>query len=216
MNPVAPSADGIYTGNYELHNAAGQLFQIDNTRYVWVNITVGSGIAQQQSPPVSTNVAQQPSTSASGTQTPGAQTSGDCPFFENSLLENELISLVNSVRINYGLQSLVYNRKLSGAAIGHSIDMACHSNISHTGSNGSSITDRFAANGYSYTYWNEAIYAQPPEYGGTAQSAIDWWLNDPPHRVILWASDAKDLGAGYAYVFGSKLGGYFTIDVGAH
>lgn len=204
---VAPSADGAYTGNYELQNDSGQSILIDNTRLIWVKITVASNNTQPPNPASGT---------PPGNQAPVAGTSGDCSFFENSLLENELISLINSVRINYGLQALVYNRKLSGAAIGHSIDMACHSSISHTGSNGSSITDRFSANGYSYTYWNEAIYAQPPEYGGTAQSAIDWWLNDPPHRVIMLSSDAKDIGAGYVYVSGSKLGGYFTIDVGAH
>ena len=207
VNLVTPSAAGTYTGNYELHNAAGQLFMIDNTRLIWVKITVGSGVAQQETPVAG---------ATPGMQTPVAGTSGGCTFFEDSLIENQLISLINSVRADNGLPALTYNKKLSAAAIGHSIDMACHSIISHTGSNGSSITDRFTANGYSYTYWNEAIYAQPPQYGGNVQSAVNWWLNDPPHRVILLSSDAKDIGAGYAYVASSTLGGYFTIDVGAH
>jgi uncharacterized protein YkwD len=206
VNLVAPSADGAYTGNYELHNDSGQTILIDNTRLIWVKIIVASKNAQQ---PTSA------SGTASGTQTPVARTSGNCSFFENSLIENQLISLINSARADNGLQALVYNKKLSASAIGHSIDMACHSTLSHTGSNGSYITDRFTAVGYSYTYWNEAIYAQPPEYGGTAQAAVDWWKNDPPHRVILLSPDAKDIGAGYAYVSGSKLGGYFTIDVGS-
>jgi uncharacterized protein YkwD len=207
VNLVAPSADGVYTGNYEFQNASGQTILIDDTKLIWVKITVASNNTQQPNPTPG---------AALGSQAPVAGTSGDCSFFENSLLENELISLINSVRVENGLPTLAFNKKLAGAAIGHSIDMACHSSISHTGSNGSSITDRFAANGYSYTYWNEAIYAQPPEYGGNAQAAVDWWLNDPPHRVILLSSDAKDIGAGYVYVSGSKLGGYFTIDVGAH
>jgi uncharacterized protein YkwD len=33
--------------------------------------------------------------------------------------------------------------------------------------------------------------------------------------MILLSPDAKDIGAGYAYVADSTLGGYFTIDVGA-
>ncbi len=203
---VAPSANGTYTGNYELHNAAGELFLIDNTRLIWVKIIVATGVAQQQPPVPEANT---------GTQTPVSGNSGNCTFFEDSQVERTLISLINSVRANNGLQALKFNKKLAGAAIGHSIDMACHSNLSHSGSNGSDITDRFNSNGYPYTYWNEAIYAQPPEYGGSPESAVDWWLNDPPHRVILLSADAKDIGAGYAYVSGSKLGGYFTIDVGA-
>jgi uncharacterized protein YkwD len=206
VNLVAPSVDGVYTGNYELHNTAGQFFLIDNTRLIWVKIIVGTGVTQKQAPVARTSTE---------TQAPVAGTSGGCAFFEDSGIERTLISLINAVRADNGLQALAFNKKLSGAAIGHSIDMACHSTISHTDSNGSGITDRFNANGYSYTYWNEAIYAQPPEYGGNAQSAVDWWLNDPPHRVILLSPDAKDIGAGYAYVSGSKLGGYFTIDVGA-
>jgi uncharacterized protein YkwD len=92
---------------------------------------------------------------------------------------------------------------------------SAHSLLSHTGSDGSSITDRIKAQGYKYSYWNEAIYAQPPEYGGDAQAAVDWWLNDPTHRVILLSSQATQIGGGYAYVHGSTLGGYYPIDVGA-
>lgn len=220
---VAPSANGAYTGNYELHNAAGQLFQIDGTRYIWVKISVASGLAQQ---PVSTgaSVDQQPvaatassnsSTGKSGNGNNSNGTAGTCGYYEDSGVENDLVSQVNAARAAYDLPPLKSNAKLAAAALDHSVDMACHSSISHSGSDGSTITGRMAAHGYSYSYWNEAIYAQPPEYGGNAQAAVNWWLNDPTHRVIILSSDAKDIGAGYAYVAGSKLGGYFTIDVGS-
>ena len=220
---VAPSADGSYTGNYELHNAAGQLFQIDGTRFIWVKISVSSGVAQK---PASgeTSAAQQPgaaaasSNSSTGKPSNGTTnngTAGTCGYYEDSGVENDLLSQVNATRAAYDLPPLNRNAKLSAAALDHSVDMACHSSINHSGSDGSSITGRMAAHGYSYSYWNEAIYAQPPEYGGNAQAAVEWWLNDPPHRVIILSADAKDIGTGYAYVAGSKLGGYFTIDVGS-
>jgi uncharacterized protein YkwD len=214
---VGPSSDGAYTGNYELHNPAGQLFQIDGTRFIWVKISVSSGVAQKPVP-AGTNVAQQPGAPASSNPSMGAPnngTAGTCGYFEDSGVENDLLSQVNAVRAAYDLPPLNRNAKLSAAALDHSIDMACHSSISHSGSDGSSITGRIAAHGYSYSYWNEAIYAQPPEYGGNAQAAVEWWLNDPPHRVIILSADAKDIGTGYAYVAGSKLGGYFTIDLGS-
>jgi uncharacterized protein YkwD len=200
VNLVAPSTAGAYTGNYELRNPAGALFLVDNTRYIWVKITVGAGTAQLPSVPVASN------SNSNGT-------AGNCSYFEDSAVENELVSQINAVRANYGLPALTRNAKLSTAALSHSIDMACHSSIDHTGSDGSTITGRMTAYGYGYSYWNEAIYAQPPQYGGNAQAAVDWWLNDPPHRVILLSAEAKDIGPGYAYVEGSKLGGYFTIDV---
>ncbi len=211
VNLVAPSADGAYTGNYELHNAAGGLFLIDNTKLIWVKITVGTGVAQQ-AVPAGTGGAQQPEAAAASNTTSNG-TAGNCSYFEDSAVENDLLSQVNAARAAYDLPPLTRNAKLSTAALSHSIDMACHSIISHDGSDGSSITGRMAAYGYSYAYWNEAIYAQPPQYGGNAAAAVNWWLNDPPHRVILLSKDAKDIGPGYVYVAGSTLGGYFTIDV---
>lgn len=199
VNLTAPSADGVYKGLYELHNPAGELFLIDGTRYIWVWISVGTGVAQGATPVAGT----------------GTGTSGTCTYTENSVLMNEMFALINSARVVNGLPELTLNAKLSAAAMSHSIDMACNSRLSHTGSDGSYITDRIAAQGYTYSYWNEAIYAQPPEYGGNAQAAVDWWLNDPPHRVILLSPDATEIGVGYAYVAGSALGGYFTIDVAA-
>jgi uncharacterized protein YkwD len=59
------------------------------------------------------------------------------------------------------------------------------------------------------------IDAQPPQYGGDAAAAVNWWLNDPPHRVILLTDKGTEFGAGYADVTTSTLGGYFTLDVGA-
>jgi uncharacterized protein YkwD len=199
VNLVAPSTDGAYIGNYELHNPAGQLFLIDNTQYIWVKITVGTGIAQASVPVTGTDPV----------------TVGSCTYTENAGLLNELFSLINSARATNGLPALSLNAKLSASAMSHSIDMACHSSLSHTGSDNSSITDRISAQGYSYSYWNEAIYAQPPQYGGNAHSAVEWWLNDASHRVILLSQDATEIGVGYAFVAGSTLGGYFTIDVAA-
>jgi uncharacterized protein YkwD len=203
---VAPSVDGAYTGNYELHNAAGQLFLIDNTRYIWVKITVGTGSPQQQNPVAGT---------VTTTNTPVTNTAGSCTYTENTTLRNDILSLINAARSSNGLPALNVNSKLSAAAMSHSIDMACHSSISHTGSDGSSITDRFNAQGYTYSYWNEAIYAQPPQYGGNAQAAVDWWLNDPTHRPILLSPVATEIGIGYALVTSSTLGGYFAVDFGA-
>lgn len=199
VNLAAPATDGTYTGFYELQNPSGELFLIDGTRFIWVKVSVGSGVAQGSTP-------------VGGT---GTGTLGTCTYTENSTLLGEMFALINSARVTNGLPGLTLNAKLSAAAKAHSIDMACHSSLSHTGSDGSYITDRIAAQGYAYSYWNEAIYAQPPEYGGNAQAAVTWWLNDPSHRVIILAPDATEIGVGYAYVQGSALGGYFTIDVAA-
>jgi len=189
---VAPASDGAYTAKYELHDTSGNPFPIEGGRYVWVTITVGTTVAA-------------PTTTSS-------VTSGSCTYVENASLVSQLFSLINAARASNGLPALSLNTSLTAAAKGHSIDMACHSSLSHTGWDGSTPKARISAQGYAYSYADEAIYAQPPEYGGTAQAAVDWWLNDPPHRAILLSSQATEIGLGYAYVAGSALGGYFTAD----
>ena len=197
VNLVAPASGGAYTAKYELHDSSGTPFSIDGGRYVWVTITVGT-------------VAALPTASSTGTGT-----SGSCTYVENATLVSQLFSLINAARASNGLPALSLNTTLTAAAMGHSTDMACHSSLSHTGWDGSTPKARISAQGYVYSYAEEAIYAQPPEYGGTAQAAVDWWLNDPPHRAILLSSKATEIGLGYAYVAGSALGGYFTADAAA-
>jgi uncharacterized protein YkwD len=199
VNLVAPASDGSYTAKYELHDASGKPFSIDGGRYIWATIAVGTAVAS-------------PTASSAGT---GTGTSGTCKYVESATLVSQLVNLVNAARTANGLTALTLNSKLSASAMSHSIDMACHSSLSHKGWDGSTIKSRIAAQGYSYSYADEAIFAQPPEYGGTAQAAVDWWLNDPGHRAILLNPQATEIGFGYAYVATSALGGYFTADVGA-
>ena len=205
---TAPTAPGSFTDVYQLNDPGGHPVLIDNYKYMWVKILVPSPLAAAAG---AAPAAQVPVTGA----TPTGETSGSCTYTENPDLVAQLYTLINAARAQNGLPALTVNPKLVAAATGHSIDMACNSLLSHTGSDGSTITSRIAAAGYSNSYWNESIYAQPPQYGGDAQAAVTWWLNDPPHRLILLSSQAKEFGAGYADVTTSQLGGYFTIDFGA-
>jgi uncharacterized protein YkwD len=204
---LAPTAPGVFTGSYQMNDAFGQPVLIDNYKYMWVKVVVPSQSVAQ----TGASMALIPATGA--TVTPAA--SGDCTYTDNPGLVGQIYTLINAARASNGLPDLTVNPKLVASATAHSIDMACHSLLSHTGSDGSTIQSRIAAAGYSYTYWNEAIYAQPPQYGGDAAAAVNWWLNDPPHRVILLTDKGTDFGAGYADVTTSTLGGYFTLDVGA-
>jgi len=199
VNLTSPASDGSYTAKYELHDANGKPFSIDGGRYVWVTITVGTAIAA-------------PTASNTGT---GTGTSGTCKYIENATIVSQLLAPINAARAANGLPALTLNAKLGASAQVHSIDMACHSSLSHKGSDGSTDKSRISAQGYVFSWADEAIYAQPPEYGGTAQAAVDWWLNDAEHRAILLNVKATEIGFGYAYVAGSALGGYFTADVAA-
>jgi uncharacterized protein YkwD len=86
--------------------------------------------------------------------------------------------------------------------------MACFSLLSHSGSNGSTPSQRISAAGYSASFSEEMIYA-----GGYPQDAFDWWMGDATHHDVIMDTRVKEIGVGYTYVSDSAYGGYFTVDV---
>ena len=187
---IAPSNNGSYTGIYQLQDAEGEVFNVGILDNIWLKIVVVDGVVS-------------PSVTAGGpTPIPGA-----CNPDKNAAYESEILTLINNARANNGLPALSLNTQLQAAADAHSKDMACNSLLSHTGSNGSSVASRVAAQGYAASSSSEVIYA-----GGTAQDAFNWWMNDPPHRAEILHTNRTELGIGFAYLSTSTYGGYFAVD----
>jgi uncharacterized protein YkwD len=192
---TAPSADGSYTGFYELRNAKGETLAIGIENTFWVKILIGNVAAA----PVSTVAI----TPVSGTPVKVTGPSG-CDYSTSSSYLNEIANLINTARAEAGLPQLSVNPALATAAQGHSIDMACHGLISHTGSDSSSPRERIVAAGYSPSLSSEIIYGS-----GYPQTAFDWWMSDPTHRNEILNASVTEMGVGYAYIV-SK--GYYTVD----
>ncbi len=197
LSLVAPTDNGRFTGVFQLHNPAGQIIPIGGEDTVWVRIVVGT---------VSASVTQPGSTPPLPTTASGAGNTS-CQYNENAAYISQIVSLINNARAEAGLPALTVNSQLTIAAQGHAVDMACHSLLSHTGSDGSSVHARIVAAGYSPSRSEEIIYA-----GGDPQTAFNWWMNDPPHRAAILNPQSVDMGVGYAYVETSQYGGYFTVD----
>jgi uncharacterized protein YkwD len=199
---VAPSSDGTYTGFFELQNASGAALSIGIEATFWVKITVGTVIIQPTAGPLGTP--------SGGTPVSQPKGPASCKYVGSRSYPNEIAALINQARAQNGLPALTLNAQLAAAAQGHSIDMACFSLLSHTGSDGSSIYDRILASGYAPVYWEEIIYA-----GGYPQTAFNWWMNDPVHHDAILAASVSEMGVGYAYVTDSAYGGYYTVDFGS-
>jgi uncharacterized protein YkwD len=197
---TAPAANGAYSGYFTLKTAEGDSILIGTEKTFWVKIVVGAGSA---STPAATARPGTTSTAASS----GSGSAGTCDFDENAGYIGQIQSLINAERLKNGLPALGLSTPLSAAAQGHSIDMACNSLLSHSGSNGSTVSSRIAAAGYSASYSEEIIYA-----GGDAQTAFAWWMNDAVHRNAILNPKAIEMGIGYAYAADSAYGGYFTVD----
>ena len=206
VDMAAPSSDGQYKIFYQLKNPAGQAMPIDAGNTLWAIITVGKVLVYSSPTPAPVVVAP---TSSGGS---GSTSTAACVTQANAGFVSQILALTNNARASNGLPALTLNDQLSSAAQGHSEDMACSGNLSHTGSDGSTPAARIAASGVSGSTTRENIYAQPPQYGGTPQSAMDWWLNDPIHRDAILNAQVTQIGIGYAAYAPSPLGGYFTVD----
>jgi uncharacterized protein YkwD len=195
---VAPSQGGSYMGVYEFQDDQGTKFGVnaDGIDKFWVKIkVVYIGPAPTPGP-------------TSAANPPG------CAAQQNTDYESQVVALVNEARAAAGLPALRVNPALSQAAYLHSLDMACTSSLSHTGSDGSDWYARVKAQGYAYSYASENIYAGAPNYGGDPAGAMDWWMNSPIHKANILSTKVTEIGVGYVYFSDSTYGGYFTIDFG--
>ncbi len=197
---IAPSIDGSYTGYYELKNANGETLAIGIEKTFWVKILIGNVLPA----PVSTLA---PTSSSGAVPTVKVAGPASCDYSTSSSYVNEIASLINNARARNGLPALAVNAQLTAAAQGHSIDMACHGLISHTGSDGSSPSQRIVAAGYSPARSSEIIYGS-----GYPRTAFDWWMNDQIHRDEILNPNVTEMGIGYAYASSSSYGGYYTVD----
>lgn len=199
---VAPARDGAFVGNFELRNDSGQPIPVDFGKYIWVTIVVGQAVAVEITPSSGGGLPVPPAAAP-----PGAP----CAYTPNPDFINQTLALINSQRAAYGLPALTLNAQLTAAAQGHAADMACNSFLSHVGSNGSSVKARVSAAGYASSVALENIYAQPPQYGGTPDSAVQWWMSDLIHKNTILHDKVIEIGVGYAYFADSQLDGYWSV-----
>ncbi|QKV96500.1 CAP domain-containing protein [Streptomyces sp. NA02950] len=121
----------------------------------------------------------------------------------SSDLQDQIVELVNKERAKVGCKPVTVDAKLTKAAQAHSEDMAEHSNMSHTGSDGSSPGDRIERAGYSWSTYGENV-----AYGySSPESVMEGWMNSSGHKANILNCDFKEIGVGHA-----QPGHYWTQD----
>jgi hypothetical protein len=125
----------------------------------------------------------------------------------------QILARINALRTQNGLPPFDFNSQLAASAQQHSDDMAATGNISHTGSDGSSIDSRIQASGYGrwrgFGLWGENIY------GGqlaSVDAAWNFWINSQVHRANLLNPRYREVGIGVSQ---SGNGTYYTLNFGA-
>jgi uncharacterized protein YkwD len=107
-----------------------------------------------------------------------------------SATERQAVDKINEYRRQAGCGPLTLNDQLSAAAERHSKDMAAKNFMSHTGSDGSTITTRINDSGYPWQRIGENIavgYA-------TADTVVDGWYNSAPHKANMLDCRFRDIG----------------------
>ncbi|UUU32522.1 CAP domain-containing protein [Streptomyces sp. CA-210063] len=160
--------------------------------------------------PTPTPTADQPRKTTSPPSTPKATRPATAPRTSTSSVDSgptaRVLALVNAERDKAGCAPVTENAKLTKAAQNHSQDMADHQNMSHTGSDGSSMTDRLARVGYAYRSAGENVAAGY----GTPESVMDGWMNSSGHRANILNCGFKEIGIGLA-----QPGNYWTQNFGS-
>ncbi|HEX6501262.1 MAG TPA: CAP domain-containing protein [Micromonosporaceae bacterium] len=122
-------------------------------------------------------------------------------------IENRVVALTNQARAQNGCAPLHTDERLRTAARAHSVDMATHHNLSHTGSDGSTFSDRARAAGYPQPMSENIADGYP-----TADDVVRAWLNSAGHRSNILNCQTRAVGVGLAYAGDGTP--YWTQDFG--
>jgi|GEM_PF-241317 len=101
--------------------------------------------------------------------------------------------------------ALGWNAKLEAAAARHSQDMAAHTYMSHTGSDGSTHATRATDAGYSFQYINENVAVGYPDIS----AVVAGWMGSDGHCANIMAAQIAHTAA--ACTIGSDGRKYWTL-----
>ena len=117
-----------------------------------------------------------------------------CTVTHATQIEAEVLADINRLRASAGLAALRANRVLTGVAQAHACDNAARNSYSHSGSDGSDLTDRLNLGGYDY---REA--AENTGLGRfTAAAMVDYWNRSSAHRTNMLNPGVTEAGLGLA------------------
>lgn len=132
----------------------------------------------------------------------------------NSILEQEVLKLVNIEREKEGLSPLIWNNQLAYAARYHALDMATDNYFNHDsydlkGGNLVMVCKTFDRIAKFYT--EGYLGAENISAGRSSGAAtVDGWMNSPGHKKNILNPNAKYVGIGYYQKQGSDYTHYYV------
>jgi uncharacterized protein YkwD len=212
---IVAGADGVNvrTGPDTSHEKIGYIDPDGQAEYLgtegdWVQIRYDGEVAWVYGPLVT--ISETAEAEATAPAEVGAPAETPAATGEIVAWSEELTQLINQQRIIQGLPAYIYSEPLKQAALLHALDCAEHGELTHIGSDGSTLSTRVERAGYSSTNVAEITVTGPsPQY------AMEWWMSetppDDPHRSQILSESMSEMGvavvaAGDTYYFVTVIG----------
>ncbi|MFY1690685.1 CAP domain-containing protein [Plantactinospora sp. WMMB782] len=144
-------------------------------------------------PKVTTTAPKPPRTTSPAARRTPARSSGSGASTAGSSQEAQVLAIVNRERADAGCGAVALNGDLTEAARLHSQDQGEHTNMSHTGSDGSDFVERARRAGYDRPIGENVAMGYP-----NAAAVMDGWMNSSGHRANILNCDARAMGVGVA------------------
>jgi uncharacterized protein YkwD len=105
---------------------------------------------------------------------------------------------------------LAWSARLEQSATAHARDMAGRRTMSHSGGDGSSVSDRVARVGYNWGALGENVSAGY----GSAPEGLAGWMKSPGHCSNMMGAQFREVGVGAAHAPGDTYGWYRAMVLG--
>lgn len=113
-------------------------------------------------------------------------------------MEQEMFNAINAERQAQGLPPYAGDEQLTLTARAHAQDMVARGYFSHVTPEGLTVRDRLNGRGIQRNWVGENIIRSVRPAGETVPYAIDWFMNDRPHRANILHSNYTRVGVGVA------------------
>jgi uncharacterized protein YkwD len=119
-----------------------------------------------------------------------------------SSLETGVLSQLNKIRVQHGLQPVKISARLTASAAQHSREMGADGYFEHNSHDGTAFWKRigrwYGSNGYGYWSVGENLLWSSPQVDPVA--ALRLWMNSPEHRANILTARWREIGISAVHV----------------
>jgi uncharacterized protein YkwD len=119
-----------------------------------------------------------------------------------SSLETGVLSQLNKIRVQHGLQPVKISARLTASAAQHSREMGADGYFEHNSHDGTAFWKRigrwYGSNGYGYWSVGENLLWSSPQVDPV--DALQLWMNSPEHRANILTARWREIGISAVHV----------------